>query len=698
MADPIFVDTPAPPKASGPVFVDAPAPSGNPAPVPGQSGIPVGGPNVPMGPRFGMNDDQILKASGYTDAQVKKIKSASSYKAGQFSDAMTDPNSFSAKLRQDPAVAPSMVVANAVGTPVSAAFEGANHLLGAMGLRDDADVMLSDAQRRVREMNFKQNVLPGAYYNAQGQTPLATKALDLGGQAVPLLVGGTEGKAAEVAPGLGKTILRGIGTGAKYGAASGALQPVDNPDANYFATKGKQVGLGAAGGAIFGGVSAPAAPLIGKLLNYKGTAATPLEAAQNVAAKFNSDMNAAGFSSIDAVRAAAAKGNPQAKSALLTMEAISPNPDAVLQADAIAKMTGNKAQANKLYQAVSNEAGSTPLPAAETQTALEAAKGKLASSGVPNPQMENFIASMQKRLAEGGNADTSYSGLQDMRSNLGGMIRGMRSGNNALVATGQEPAILQGIKDAVTSDMQTGAASVSPKVAQLQNQADTFYKGNVVPYKTSIAKALDPDQTTSDTMFGKLFGPRVSPMQAQNNYNLLDPKGQAAVRSLIVNRAIENASGKTATGELTSEFDPGKFVQSLKSTSNTSGIAFKGADKWQLDGLSNVMEHLATVNKKTAFLGSPRMMMISGAGAAYGAAKGGGAEALAAFTPELARAAIMSPQGQRFLMSASDLKPGSPAMTALIQKFVGQLPKAGGIAAGPLASQVQPQTTPQVPQ
>lgn len=265
-------------------------------------------------------------------------------------------------------------------------------------------------------------------------------------------------------------------------------------------------------------------------------------------------------------------------------------------------------------------------------------------------------------------ADTSYTSIRGLRSDLGSMISDYYKGTNA--ATGSKGVeVLQGVKNALEEDLGAFTSKNGPELAQAAKAADGIYKNQVVPFKDQIirkaVKGSEPDQIyKSFIQAGK--GDR-----AQKFYNALDTDGQAAVRSQMVQNAFDEATQKEGT------FSPAQFASSLEKVKDASGVFFKGEDKWELDGFTKLMRHIQRAGQIGENPTNGQRMvqtLIAGEGIGAGAAALTGHPA-ALIAPAgsmvLARSLntmFKTARGKAFLLAASDLPAGSPAMDSLIEK------------------------------
>jgi ddrB-like ParB superfamily domain len=208
--------------------------------------------------------------------------------------------------------------------------------------------------------------------------------------------------------------------------------------------------------------------------------------------------------------------------------------------------------------------------------------------------------------------------------------------------------------------------------------ADEFYKSDRVPYSDQrIGNAIKTDEP--DTIFGKFIQSGKGD-RAQKFYDRLDPKGKAAVRYGIVAQAIDKA---TSTSD---KFSPAQFVAELDRLKDAQGVFFKGRDKWELDGFTNLMSHLKRAgqygeNPPTGARLIPYVLAGGALSSLKGIAAGVGipTSGTAIGSIALARLLFTTAAGRDFLLRASVAKPGTRMMESLVEGIDRRL--ASGAAA-----------------
>lgn len=698
-----------------------------------------------------MNDHDILvNGLGYSEDKAKEIMSAPGYKSGMFKGAVTDPNGFVATIGHtvlgsiykgamaDPSGALGQIASH-VGTAL-----GLNDARNTE-LRD----AMMKLGRANYQQNWKGNTGYNAA-TGQGSKTSATDLIGQGiGQVLPFLA--TEGKSPSAIAGkvLSREALPALGKLAAQGTVMGELQPATG-DGSFLGQKAEQGALGATGGLVGGVVGQKVlAPLTSKVVNaFQGRLAPEAEASlarlqqagvQNPSiaditgspsAKFLetstgrvpfSGVQSAGATRLDqlssgtmgtlqdirnqltntpwsdlgSVQKAAASGNKQAQGVLNLVQNAGDDWNTILQAGGKLKSFQTKLTKDALYDNVAKAAGDANVPLPSVHTALQSATDEI-NRTIPNPQLQKLVGDIQDRYFPGRNesgqmvaapSDTSFTGLQLLRSRLGNMIAG---------GTPEEQAVLKPVKAALDADMNAFASkSGNSGLKDAWKQADSYYRNTYLPTKSgAFAKAfngMDPgSDVTADKIFDTLFKPGTTPMEAQRIFTQLDPKAQSAVRTGIVSRAVDAATQEEG------KFSPAKYQQFISKYSDTAGVAFKGQDAWAVDGLAKVMGQM----KNTAALGAnpingslnltsmatygvPGVAMglhggISPAGIGAAAATVATEAAGARFTKFM----LTSPVGRNLLLAAKDLPADSPALAKIVQKALTLSSQYAGASVG----------------
>lgn len=651
MADPIFVDSPAPPKG-GPVFVDAPAPSS-------KGAVPALHP--------GMSDDDVIRAFGY---DPNKIKNVSGYQPGMFSKGITDPNGFAAKY-----ILPSIVggIGHGVSEMKDAYEQAKQHIWGAI-TGDTSGVDFANLVHAFKNADYNQNWR----HRAPGETGFDPSTL------IP-----QAGLAAMVPGGGLKVPLQG---------AAMALSTPTEGNGNFAQQKTTQALTGAAGamgGQIAGEkIITPAlqkfvGPVVNKVQNaVSGNLAPQYQEIQALADKYGVPISftdaaqtpilkktGAALNEIPLVGTGGFRVQQQQAAKAAAQDFAQGFKDAApagdwtdnLQGALKDKFQAVQAQKNALYGKVADAAGDAQIPLPKVNAALDAAESDINRSAIPNSQVLKTIRALRANLnpgrADTGQftpkaSDTTFTGLQLTRSDLGDAITGLlKSGQD------KEAKVLMGVRNAMNQDMGNFAQN-SPGLAGAWKDADAFYKSQYVPLKSkaiqNAMKSATPDEIVN-TFVQQGKGDR-----AANFYSALTPDGQASLRAGLVDRALQNA-----TDGNTGVFSPAKFAGYFDKMDVPISQIFKGEDKWALDGFTKLMRAVQPAGEMGAGPATGNRTILPGsiaAGITGAITMPHTTATMGGLTYGMSKL-FTTNAGKRLLMAASDLPVGSPAMNKIVQQI-----------------------------
>jgi len=333
------------------------------------------------------------------------------------------------------------------------------------------------------------------------------------------------------------------------------------------------------------------------------------------------------------------------------------------------------------------------VPLDKTLETIQKLKAQEAAAVVPDQGLVGLLEKMESRLADPA-VDITYTGVRGLRSDLGSMISDYYKGTNA--TTGSKGVqVLQGVKKAVEDDLGAFTSEASPEVAQAAREADTLYSKHLVPLKNQVivkaTKNSEPDQIYKTIV-------AAGPDRAQKFYNALPPDGQAAVRSQMVKDAYADAT------KVDGVFSPAQFAKSLEEIKDSTGVFFKGQDKFELEGFTNLMRHIqraGQVNENPP-TGQRVLMGLLGGEAVHGIGSllGHGPEAAAAAFGSMAAGSagaralttlFSSKAGKSLLLGAADAGVGSPTMERLIER---ELPRVLAPSSAKNITPLRPQVSP----
>lgn len=640
------------------------------------------------------SEEEVMKGYGYNPAL---IKSSNFYSKGDFDGKylFTDPKESIESLYSGPI---GTLLKGAYDAPMAVA-QAVAHAGAAAGITSPADAAYLDLYAKALQDNYDRNWKG----RIQGQTqPLGEALLEgVGGIATLPLPGGAAVK------GLGG-LFKAAAKGVTIGAAAGALgQPVTSntpiggaqPD-NFAQQKLQQAGMGAVTGGLVGPAAGAAGGLVVKGANAaKGILPDAQAELRAVAEKYGlwdkmddargalkqysdkmfSTMQKQKFNSQKDIENAA--GNPSnpgrqgAAQQLLARMKASPDTYSTIKTSAGAELLKYQIQSDKLYSDVQTIAGKKQPQVATALKAIDEVltqhKGNKTSS---SEALMNYFQDMKEKLTD----HTQPNGYMDLRltsSSLRDAAKRVSSSDSSTKDSLAEAAYNK-VRGALKEDL--SKFENNPKRPDLQaaaQKANDYFTSNVVPLKakelTSLYKPGDENR------FYEAFTKDSDGIHAQKMYNALDDKGRAAVRYGMVKDAIADSTDKRggidpATGKFDPEMgtvDPQKFSRALGDMQTARGVFFKGNDKFELDGLQNLMNHVKADNN------SDELDKLAGVALAHGGLR-------VSAVLGAAKVLLTSAVGKGLLQAASDVKSGTPAMAKIFNKAMTLMPQAGGSTAG----------------
>lgn len=369
------------------------------------------------------------------------------------------------------------------------------------------------------------------------------------------------------------------------------------------------------------------------------------------------------------------------------------------QADSAAKIATASAKLNRfntslagddLYTAAYNLAPGQPIKLKGYTDALIFSRDKANSSLEPNNALAYQLEQrLQSATKAGGRADFEAVG-HEVRSNLKTFVREIKNGEWAgrgIPKSAAKNFQLNDIVDKLDKDIE-GSLTVAGKqdAWDALKKADEFHASRALAANdSSISKKLDSETKYADESITSYITRGEKIDRPEDLFNSLDNKGRAAVRTTLFDTALAHA---TSTGK----FEPTKLAKWIKDRESTFDIFMHrvdpatGAriadDKFAVKGYVNAMQYLDNIanssDRNTAqgirrlAQGLGGIMTIGGGatGGATGHGVGTGAAAGAGVFIALGKAVnamTRTPAGIRFLTSASDVAPNSPAMRRLFE-------------------------------
>lgn len=438
------------------------------------------------------------------------------------------------------------------------------------------------------------------------------------------------------AAGRGATLGARMADQGVRGAAVGAAQYADDTDDRLM-----NIGLGAAGGAIGQGVGEKVAGAVGKGVTkavnarrgnlapaykeiddlgkqfdvrtsvgdinrgaFTGRAETALEQvpvlgmggfreAQNTQAvaatgkvsnKLKQALSETDYKAMPSIRAAAAAGDRNAARVLNIAETAGDDTGRVLQASAEVRAFRESNIASRLYDKVDEAvaaSGNDIITPTKSTAALDDALQKQAESLAPDDVLSRELGDISARINDP-NISKSFSNMRLLRSQLGDLADKYGSPVNGNKAASR---IFADVRQAVDDDIADFALnSGNAGIKKAYQRADKFYKSAMQRSDKAIANAMKNNKP--DEIYNA-FVKTGKGDRANNFYQALDQKGQAALRYQMADEAINKA-----TNESTGNFSPAKFAGEFERMAEPYSNIFKGDDKKQMDGLVKLMRHV----------------------------------------------------------------------------------------------------------
>lgn len=435
---------------------------------------------------------------------------------------------------------------------------------------------------------------------------------------------------------------RGASLGARMadqgvrGAAVGAAQYADNTDDRLL-----NMGVGAAGGAIGQGVGEKVGSAIGKGVTkavnarrgnlapaykeiddlgkqfdvrtsvgdinrgaFTGRAEVALEqvpvlgmggfreaqntqastAVKGVTGKLKQAMSDTDYKALPTIRQAAAAGDRNAERVLNIVETAGDDTGRVLQASAEVRAFRESKIASRLYDKVDDAvaaSGNDIVTPTKSTAALDDALQKQSASLAPDDVLQKELTDISGRINDP-DISKSFANMRLLRSQLGDLADKYGSPVNGNKAASK---VFADVRQAVDDDIADFALnSGNAAIKKAYKRADSFYKNAMKRSDKAIANAMKNNKP--DEIYNA-FVKTGKGDRANNFYQALDQKGQAALRYQMADEAI----GK-ATNESTGNFSPAKFAGEFERMSEPYGNIFKGDDKKQMDGLVKLMRHV----------------------------------------------------------------------------------------------------------
>ncbi|MBE2224951.1 MAG: hypothetical protein IAF02_25645 [Anaerolineae bacterium] len=481
----------------------------------------------------------------------------------------------------------------------------------------------------------------------------------------------------------GASLAKTVAAGARVGGLAGGLQYVDDGESRI-----SNALTGAAMGGLAGGVIRTAAQGGAKLANaVQGRLAPAAEEVATLGRQFDVPVFAPDMARSPLMSKVATlsedipfvgMGKPRMQQAEAAGRAASdlvgrlaPEVDDVgraIQGSLARKTETLQKMAARRYDRVAKAAdpqGAVPL------ANLRSTAKQLLDDAKQDIDPNNALIARLEKIANAPDGP-NFSKVRQFRSNIGDSIRQLESSMDLKAA---RP--LQQLRGALEKDMNQFASNAGGEVSARWKSADRFFREQVIPQRESdIVKAMR--NRNPDEIF-RQFVKSGTQDRSQRLYNALDRKGRDAVKSGILNQAMERATTSGANGVA---FSPARFAGELDKVQGSLGVFMKGTDKKELDGFVKLMQHVQRAGQVAENPPTGNRLVLP---VLMGEALAPGTSAAALSSGALSRMLFTTEAGKRLLLASNRYPIGSPKMQRMIQFFREQAPALVGAQADDVA-------------
>lgn len=305
-------------------------------------------------------------------------------------------------------------------------------------------------------------------------------------------------------------------------------------------------------------------------------------ATNKLAAKLKQAMTDTDYKALPTIKAQANAGNRNAARVLNIVETAGDDTGRVLQASAEVRAFRESNIASKLYDKVDDlvkQSGDDAVSPTNTTAKLTQTLDEQGASLSPDDAIIRELTDIQTNLADAAKPK-DFANMRQLRSRLGSLASEL-----GVSGKGAASKAIGDLRQAVDDDIAAFALNSSNQgIRQAYQRADKFYKGAMQRSDKAIANAMKNNKP--DEIYNA-FVKTGKGDRANNFYQALDQKGQAALRYQMTDEAISKA-----TNESTGNFSPAKFAGEFERMAEPYINIFKSNDKKQMDGLVKLMRHI----------------------------------------------------------------------------------------------------------
>lgn len=285
--------------------------------------------------------------------------------------------------------------------------------------------------------------------------------------------------------------------------------------------------------------------------------------------------------------------------------------------------------------------------------------GRVSATDLKTSPVQKLLSSLEVAVGEKSGKPLTAADLIDIRQDIA------REAKRFAVSDELNDGIVTQLRRSIDDDIRRA----SPETQRRLAKADEVYE-KLSRYKEGAAAELivDPSKTNVDVFNYGASSDINGKEVAQDVYSKLGAKGKKAYMLGLAKTAM--AASKTEFG-----LDPNKFLAYLEAK-NSAFEVFKGTDKYDIQGLRKLAEHLQYVTAR------PETEAVSGEFRRAGGAASPGAirsALLFIMSTEAMDRMVNSPKAVKWLTAASDTPPGSKAMNDVISNLEAELRKSAVI-------------------
>jgi hypothetical protein len=248
----------------------------------------------------------------------------------------------------------------------------------------------------------------------------------------------------------------------------------------------------------------------------------------------------------------------------------------------------------------------------KTADAIQEATDRLTTPGVVSSN--EALSELQAFAQTLSSADQTFSTLKQNRTALREIIDSFDGAARSQMPS-RDKASLNRVYSAMSQDMDDAARNaLSPRDFARLKEADAIYRAEAQNLtKSRLKTVLDKGDITPETAELLVFSNK--PSEVRNLYNSLNTDGRQAMRATIINRAVTKAGG-------IENISPDKFLNEITRLQSQTGIAFKGDERMQVEGLRQVLQATKRAGQAGVFANTGAQnfapVAAAGAGAFFG--------------------------------------------------------------------------------